>query len=1478
MAPTLINLPLSFESNQDQASNAVKFLARGPGYSLRLSSTEARLVLQKGGGAELSAAPGTISRENRRQPREGSASVSIRLVGAREAPRMEGVTELPGKVNYFCGNRPELWRTNIATFAKVKYSGVYPGVDLIFYGNQRQLEYDFVVAPGADPEMIAMKFEGADGLEVDGQGDLIIRVSGSEIISRAPVVYQELNGGRRTIPGRYVLRDTSSSGSGRANALVGFQVAAYDPDAPLVIDPVLSYSTFLGGSDGDFGYAIAVGSGGEIYVTGKTFSTNFPAMDALQILNRNGNPGPTDAFVTKLNASGSALIYSTYLGGTGNDEGKGIAVDSSGIVCITGFTASSDFPTSSPIQSANAGGTSDAFVTKLSPTGCALIYSTYLGGSSIDQGNAVAVDGAGNAFVTGFTASSSFPTTNAFQPTRGGFFGRDAFVTKINAAGSAMVYSTYLGGSGFDQGISIALDSAGEACVTGSTDSSFDFPVIPVGNPLRPYGGAGDAFVTKFNAAGSALAFSTYLGGSDIELGTGVAVDSVGNVYVTGTTASTDFPTASPLQAASGGGYDAFVAKINTNGTSLVYSTYLGGASNENVTILVAGLGGIAVDSAGNAHVTGATSSTNFPLASPLQAAYGGGASDSFVATLNASGSALTFSTYLGGSGDDVGWGIAVDAAGGVYLAGQTTSPNFPTVNPLLPSLRGGTDAFVAKLANALPPARTLSSSTWAAVGPAPISHGRAPTCQPVSGRIAGVAAHPTDTNIIYIAAASGGVWKTTNGGTSWTPLTDSQATLAIGAIALAPSNPNIIYAGTGESTGYLTPPFANFLFGRGVLKSTDGGASWALLGNAQFDRRTMTKIAIHPTDPNTVYVAVAPGELNGLGDNAGIWKSTDGGSNWINTTASLPTTNAFSDLVMDPTDAQILYAAVGNPAGAPANSVYKTANSGGSWSLAGNFPAGTNLGDIKLALAKSAPQTLYAAVVAPITNGTFGTFQDFPYSSGLYKMMKTVNGGSTWTELAGTPNYLYPQGFFCSALAVCPTNANLVYAGGVAVSSLHTNGFILSTNGGLNWTEISAGADGNAIHGDAQAFAFDPGNRLLLGDDGGLWRLDNPVIGNIRWTNLNANLGTIQFVGIALHPTNLDVAYGGTQDNGTVKFDGTSRWNPIRGGDGGFVRVDPTNPYIIYHTYFGISIERSDDGGVTWSPKLAGFYPDTSNFYPPYIMDPSNPARLLFGTDSIYETLNRGESWVLLTIPYFNGWNTAAVIDSIAIARTDPNTIYASAGGHIFISTDNGFNWNQRDVPGVTDNIQDLLVDPTNSQIVYAVRARMGNGHVFRSTNGGQTWSNLSGNLPDLPVYAIQLDSRFNPPALYVGGYNGVYASTDLGTTWSRFGAGLPNVLVLDLELNANLGVLAAGTFGRGLWEIGLNSTAPPGLSIQRSGTNSVVLIWPAAASNFTLYATPQLAPANWTLVTNSPVLNGNQLSVALPGASGTKYFRLQQ
>ncbi len=409
------------------------------------------------------------------------------------------------------------------------------------------------------------------------------------------------------------------------------------------------------------------------------------------------------AFVTKLNAAGSALVYSTYLGGSGDDYGSAIAVDSSGNTYVTGFTGSLNFPTVNPIQAVYGGGYSDAFVTKLNAAGNALVYSTYLGGNDTDQGNGIAVDSSGNAYVTGGTLSTNFPTTaGVFQGTSGG--GYDAFVTKLNATGTSLVYSTYLGGSSSDRGSSIALDSSGNAYVTGST-ISLNFPTA---NPfqascsLSPYGAycnGGDAFVTKLNATGNALVYSTYLGGNNGAEGHRIALDSFGNAYVTGDTASTDFPTtAGAFQTAFGGSIDAFVTKLDAAGSALVYSTYLGGSGVDQGF-------GIAVDSSGEAHVMGVTASTNFPTVNSLQLFNNTRlpdlAEDAFVTKLNAAGSALVYSTYLGGSGDDAGFGIAVDSYGNAYVTGFTDSANFPTASPLQAANGGGYDAFVAKISPA---------------------------------------------------------------------------------------------------------------------------------------------------------------------------------------------------------------------------------------------------------------------------------------------------------------------------------------------------------------------------------------------------------------------------------------------------------------------------------------------------------------------------------------------------------------------------------------------------------------------------------------------------------------------------------------------------------------------------------------------------------------------------------------------------------
>jgi hypothetical protein len=394
--------------------------------------------------------------------------------------------------------------------------------------------------------------------------------------------------------------------------------------------------------------------------------------------------------VFKLNAAGNALVYSTYLGGSADDGGNGIAVDGAGNAYVTGTTVSTDFPTANPLQ-ATCAGISDAFVTKLNAAGNALVYSTYLGGSRYDVGNGIAVDGAGNAYVTGFTDSTNFPTANALQATfGGGVNGEDAFVAKLNATGHALVYSTYLGGSD-DEGNGIAVDGSGNAYITGRTLLS----TFPTANSLQATfgGGFADAFVSKLNAAGNALVYSTFLGGSGDEAGKGIAVDGAGNAYVTGFTSSTDFPTTNPLQATSGGGVygeDAFVAKLNATGNALVYSTYLGGSGDDFGD-------GIAVDGAGNAYVTGSTDSTDFPTANPLQATCAG-VSDAFVTKLNAAGNALVYSTYLGGSDGDGGDGIAVDGAGNAYVTGFTSSTDFPTANPLQATYAGVSDVFVTKV------------------------------------------------------------------------------------------------------------------------------------------------------------------------------------------------------------------------------------------------------------------------------------------------------------------------------------------------------------------------------------------------------------------------------------------------------------------------------------------------------------------------------------------------------------------------------------------------------------------------------------------------------------------------------------------------------------------------------------------------------------------------------------------------------------
>jgi Beta-propeller repeat len=496
------------------------------------------------------------------------------------------------------------------------------------------------------------------------------------VVQPRPFIYQEIAGSKHAVPGRYVLSGTNQ---------ISFEVGAYNPTLPLIIDPVLSYSTYLGGSKDDQAYGIAIDGLGNAYVTGYTYSTNFPTKNAFQ-----GNlKGSYTVFVTKLNASGNAAVYSTYLGGSGGDNGYSIAVDSAGNAYVTGYTSSTDFPTKNALQPANHGG-DDAFVTKLNASGNALVYSTYLGGSQDDYGQGITVDSAGNVYLTGYTFSFDFPLKNALQPiNHAGSW--TAFVTKLNAAGSALVYSTYLGGSDYDQGAGIAVDSAGNVYLTGDTGSG-DFPTKNALQKTDLHPGSATGFISKLNASGSALVFSTFLGGSSLDLGQAIAVDSANNIYVTGWTASKDFPTKNPLQPTNHGHLNAFVSKLNASGSALIYSTYLGGKGHDIAY-------GIALDSKGNAYLTGYTDSANFPVVNALQPTRIAFA-DVFISELNANGSALNFSTYLGGSSyDDQGNSIAVDSTGNIYVAGYTQSKKFPTKNPFQGTFGGGSyDAFVTKI------------------------------------------------------------------------------------------------------------------------------------------------------------------------------------------------------------------------------------------------------------------------------------------------------------------------------------------------------------------------------------------------------------------------------------------------------------------------------------------------------------------------------------------------------------------------------------------------------------------------------------------------------------------------------------------------------------------------------------------------------------------------------------------------------------
>jgi len=728
-------VPLSFEANRGQLDSRVKYMSKGSGYGIYLTGDEAVLALTKRdcAGQQLHTAQRPVVVRDHEGCEQEKTVVTMRLAGNAPANPV-GEELLPGTANYFVGSDPAAWRSGVPTYAKVRYGNVYPGVDLVYYGNQRQLEYDFAVAPNADAKTIRMQFTGVNKMKIDGDGDLILSATNGDIAFRKPVVYQDQNGRRELVAGRFKL--------GKRHT-VGFVLNDYDRSKPVIIDPVLAYSTYLGGSGkaGDVGLGIAVDSSGDAYVTGQTDSSDFPlTAGSYQQSNESTSTTAYSAFVTKMNATGTALVYSTYLGGSGNTEAVGIAVDGTGNAYVTGHTFSSNFPTTSgAFQTTSSASSSDyvAFVTKLNATGTALVYSTVLGGSGNGGGtgettSGIVVDGLGNAYVTGYTYSSNFPvTTGAFQTTNAANASgiQGGFVSKLNATGSALVYSTFLSGSGHngigDNPAAIAIDSYGDAYVTGATGSS-NFPVTTGAYLTTNPAGTNQttAFVSELNAAGTALVYSTYLGGSKSASGNAIVVSGSGDAYIAGDALYTDFPVTTGAyqtsnNAAAESTTNAFVTELNASGTGLVYSTWLGGSGAAINAEIHSGdvAGGIALDESGDAYVTGTAYSSNFPTSSgavqTTNAAAANKTSNAFVTELNAAGTALVYSSFLGGSGWSFGTagyyhgdnanGLALDGSYNVYVTGTAYSIDFPLTSGAyqannLAGNTSGSNLFITKV------------------------------------------------------------------------------------------------------------------------------------------------------------------------------------------------------------------------------------------------------------------------------------------------------------------------------------------------------------------------------------------------------------------------------------------------------------------------------------------------------------------------------------------------------------------------------------------------------------------------------------------------------------------------------------------------------------------------------------------------------------------------------------------------------------
>jgi hypothetical protein len=687
------NMPLHFIENRGQLDSSVAYYLQGRDTTVYFTAQGVTFAF-------------TGALTDKAGARERWA-LKLDFLDANPNVKLKAQEPTPATISYFNGRRDQR-KTALATYSTLVYEELWPGIDLVYSGSANRLKYSFVVKPGADPNSIKLAYRGAASVKLNEAGQLEVSTPVAGFHDDKPSSYQEVDGKQIEVAAAYDLGEETIR-----NQAYGFRVSAYDRSKPLVLDPaVIVYAGFIGGSGDERALGIAVDNAGNAYVTGATTAADFPVLAGPDLT----FGGVGDAFVAKVNAAGT-FVYAGFIGGSGDDAGFGIAVDSGGNAYVTGATSSTNFPVTGGPDLTYNGGDFDAFVAKVNSAGTALVYCGYIGGSGADGGTSIAVDNSGNAFVTGGTTSTetTFPVSVGPDLTyNGGSAFGDAFVAKVNAAGTALDYCGYIGGSGEDAGIGIAVDSSGNAYVSGGTTSTEATFPVKVGPDLTYNGGLRDGFVAKVNATGTALLYCGYIGGSGADSCFRIAVDGGGNIYVTGDTSATEatFPVkVGPDLTYNGGDFDAFVAKVNAAGTGLVYCGYIGGSARD------AGIG-IAVDGAGNAYVTGQTASTNFPVTvGPVLTFNGGGfLGDAFVTKVNPTGTALLYCGYIGGSDDDIGYGIAVDGAGNAYVAGETSSTNFPAIGGPDLSYNGGfRDAFVAKIITNQPPVATCRNVTKSA-------------------------------------------------------------------------------------------------------------------------------------------------------------------------------------------------------------------------------------------------------------------------------------------------------------------------------------------------------------------------------------------------------------------------------------------------------------------------------------------------------------------------------------------------------------------------------------------------------------------------------------------------------------------------------------------------------------------------------------------------------------------------------------------